>query len=84
MYASWQAGGVTLPRTTYDEWAQLPHIPLADIQPGDLILYNGESHVAMYVGNGQIVDAPHTGAVVEELPESTSWYASGADGAVRP
>jgi peptidoglycan DL-endopeptidase CwlO len=84
MYASWQSAGVTLPRTTYDEWASLPHIPLSDIQPGDLILYNGESHVAMYVGNGYIIDAPHTGAVVEKLPESTSWYADGADGAVRP
>jgi cell wall-associated NlpC family hydrolase len=84
MYASWQSAGVTLPRTTYDEWASLPHIPLSDVQPGDLILYNGESHVAMYVGNGYIIDAPHTGAVVEKLPESTSWYADGADGAVRP
>jgi cell wall-associated NlpC family hydrolase len=84
MYAAWQSAGLTLPRTTYDEWASLPHIPLSDIQPGDLILYNGESHVAMYVGDGYIIDAPHTGAVVEKLPESTSWYAAGADGAVRP
>ncbi|HKO28890.1 MAG TPA: NlpC/P60 family protein [Solirubrobacteraceae bacterium] len=84
MYAAWQSAGVTLPRTTYDEWASLPHIPLSDVQPGDLILYNGESHVAMYVGGGYIIDAPHTGAVVEKLPESTSWYADGADGAVRP
>jgi cell wall-associated NlpC family hydrolase len=84
MYAAWQAAGVTLPRDTYGEWAGLPHIPLADLQPGDLILYNGESHVSMYVGGGYIIDAPHTGAVVEKLPESTSWYAQGADGAVRP
>jgi peptidoglycan DL-endopeptidase CwlO len=84
MYAAWGAAGVTLPRTTYDEWADLPHIPMSDLQPGDLILYNGESHVAMYVGNGQIIDAPHTGADVELLPEDTSWYADSADGAVRP
>ncbi|MGH3249297.1 MAG: NlpC/P60 family protein [Trebonia sp.] len=84
MYAAWGAAGVTLPRDTYGEWAGLPHVPLSDLQPGDLILYNGESHVAMYVGDGYIIDAPHTGAVVEKLPESTSWYAQGADGAVRP
>jgi len=84
MYAAWMAAGVTLPRDTYGEWANLPHIPMSDLQPGDLILYNGESHVAMYVGNGEIIDAPHTGAVVEKLPESTSWYADSADGAVRP
>jgi peptidoglycan DL-endopeptidase CwlO len=84
MYAAWQSAGITLPRTTTEEWAGLPHIPMSDLQPGDLILYNGESHVAMYVGDGYIIDAPHTGAVVEKLPESTSWYAAGADGAVRP
>jgi len=84
MYASWMAAGITLPRTTSDEWAGLPHIPMSDLQPGDLILYNGESHVAMYVGGGYIIDAPHTGAVVEKLPESTSWYADSVDGAVRP
>ncbi len=84
MYAAWQSAGLTLPRDTYGEWASLPHIPLADVQPGDLILYNGESHVAMYVGGGYIIDAPHSGAVVEKIPESTSWYAQGADGAVRP
>ena len=88
MYAAWQAAGVTLPRTTEDEWAGLPHVPLSDLQPGDLILYNGESHVAMYVGvvNGTayIIDAPHTGATVERIPMNTSWYADGEDGAVRP
>jgi cell wall-associated NlpC family hydrolase len=82
--AAWSAAGVSIPRTTYDQWAGLPHIPLSDLEPGDLILYNGESHVAMYVGDGYIVDAPHTGADVERIPESTSWYADSADGAVRP
>lgn len=88
MYAAWQAAGITLPRDTYEEWANLPHIPMSALQPGDLILYNGESHVAMYVGvvNGTayIIDAPHTGAVVERIPMDTSWYAASADGAVRP
>ncbi|HEX9042058.1 MAG TPA: NlpC/P60 family protein [Trebonia sp.] len=82
--AAWASAGVSIPRVTYDQWASLPHVPMSDLQPGDLILYNGESHVAIYVGGGYIIDAPHTGAVVEKIPESTSWYASGADGAVRP
>jgi cell wall-associated NlpC family hydrolase len=82
--AAWSSAGVSIPRTTYDQWASLPHIPMSDLQPGDLILYNGESHVSIYVGGGFIIDAPHTGAVVEKIPESTSWYAAGADGAVRP
>ena len=82
--AAWAAAGVSIPRTTYDMWASLPHIPLSDLQVGDLIEYNGESHVAIYVGGGYIIDAPHTGAVVEKIPESTSWYADSADGALRP
>lgn len=88
MYAAWESAGVSMPRDTYSEWASLPHIPLSSLQPGDLILYNGESHVAMYVGvvggTAYVIDAPHTGAVVERIPMDTSWYASGEDGAVRP
>lgn len=82
--AAWAAAGVSIPRITYDQWASLPHIPMSDLQPGDLILYNGESHVSIYVGGGYIIDAPHTGAVVEKVLESTGWYAGSADGAVRP
>jgi cell wall-associated NlpC family hydrolase len=82
--AAWAAAGVSIPRDTYEQWAALPHIPMSDLAPGDLIYYNGESHVAMYVGNGYIIDAPHTGADVERIPEDTSWYADNADGAVQP
>lgn len=82
--AAWSSAGLSIPRTTYDQWASLPHIPMSDLQPGDLILYNGESHVSIYVGGGYVIDAPHTGAVVEKILEATSWYAGTADGAVRP
>jgi len=82
--AAWAAAGVSIPRTTYDDWASLPHVSMSSLEPGDLILYDGEGHVAIYVGGGKIVDAPHTGAVVEEIPMSESWYADNADGAVRP
>jgi peptidoglycan DL-endopeptidase CwlO len=82
--AAWAAAGVAIPRDTFEDWAELPHISLSSIEPGDLILYNGEGHVAMYVGNGYIIDAPQTGMDVEKIPMSTSWYADSADGAVRP
>ena len=82
--AAWASAGISIPRTTYDEWAQLPHISLSSLQPGDLILYDGEGHVAVYVGNGMIVDAPHSGANVEEISMNEDWYAQNTDGAVRP
>jgi peptidoglycan DL-endopeptidase CwlO len=82
--AAWAAAGVSIPRDTYEQWAALPHISEADIQPGDLLYYNGVGHVAMYVGDGMIIDAPTEGEVVREIPMDTAWYASGFDGAVRP
>jgi len=82
--AAWAAAGVSIPRDTYSQWAALPHISMSDLQPGDLLYYNGESHVAMYVGGGMIIDAPLPGEDVEEIPENTPWYAENLDGVVAP
>jgi len=82
--AAWAAAGVQIPRDSYSQWAALPHVPLSSVEPGDLMIYNGEGHVAIYVGGGYIIDAPHTGLNVEKIPESTSWYASNLDGVLRP
>ncbi len=82
--AAWEAAGVTIPRVTYDQWAALPHISASSLQPGDLMYYEGEGHVAMYVGGNYIIDAPRTGLTVEKIPMNTDWYAANFDGAVRP
>ncbi|HYB16501.1 MAG TPA: NlpC/P60 family protein [Streptosporangiaceae bacterium] len=82
--ASWAAAGVAIPRDTYEQWAALQHIPSSAIQPGDLLYYNAEGHVAIYVGDGYIIDAPVPGETVERIPMSTPWYAQSFDGAVRP
>ena len=82
--AAWASAGVQIPRDSYEQFAALPHVPLASLEPGDILVYNGEGHVAMYVGGGFIIDAPQTGMNVEKIPESTSWYASNIDGVLRP
>jgi cell wall-associated NlpC family hydrolase len=82
--AAWASAGVTIPRDTYEQWAGLPHIPVSQMVPGDLIIYDGEGHVAMYVGDGYIIDAPHTGADVERIPYDTSWYVDNEDGVLQP
>jgi peptidoglycan DL-endopeptidase CwlO len=82
--SAWASAGVTIPRDTYEQWAALPHIPVSEIQPGDLLYYNGVGHVAMYVGGGMIIDAPTTGLDVREIPMSTSWYADSLVGAAVP
>jgi len=82
--AAWAAAGVDIPRDSYEQWAELPHVSMSALEPGDLLIYNGEGHVAIYVGDGYIIDAPETGMDVERIPMSTPWYAYSLDGAVRP
>jgi cell wall-associated NlpC family hydrolase len=82
--AAWAAAGVAIPRDTYEQWAALPHIASSAIQPGDLLYYDGIGHVAMYVGNGYIIDAPQTGMDVQKIPMDTGWYAANFVGAARP
>jgi len=82
--AAWASAGVQIPRDSYEQWAALPHVPVSSIEPGDLLIYNGEGHVAMYVGGGYIIDAPQTGEDVEKIPMSTPWYADNLDGVLRP
>jgi peptidoglycan DL-endopeptidase CwlO len=82
--SAWASAGLTIPRDTYEQWAALPHIPESEIEPGDLLYYNGIGHVAMYVGGGMIIDAPTPGRDVEEISMSESWYADNFDGAAQP
>ncbi|RAG86923.1 NlpC/P60 family protein [Streptacidiphilus pinicola] len=67
--AAWATAGVALPRTTYDQINAGQRVSTADLRPGDLVFYYpGVTHVAMYVGNGEIIHAPHPGASVEYAP----------------
>ncbi|MEU5012287.1 NlpC/P60 family protein [Streptomyces sp. NPDC021749] len=62
---SWQHAGRTIPRTSQEQWRQLPHVALRDMRPGDLIIYFSDaSHVGMYLGDGAIVHAPRPGRQV--------------------
>jgi peptidoglycan DL-endopeptidase CwlO len=72
---SWGQAGVPIPRTSEAQYATVPHAPLSELQPGDLLFYYNldgtgtVDHVAMYVGAGPygsdtIVQAPYTGATV--------------------
>jgi cell wall-associated NlpC family hydrolase len=81
--ASWAAGGISIPRTSFEQWGSLPHVPTSQLQPGDIVVFNGVGHVALYIGGNMLIDAPHTGAVVEKVAFS-GWYRSTLIGAVRP
>ncbi|MEV6545499.1 NlpC/P60 family protein [Streptomyces sp. NPDC051665] len=69
---AWLAAGVTIPRTSEQQWARLKHVPIEDMRPGDLIIYFSDaSHVAIYVGGGNIISAPRPGRYVYESPAAS-------------
>ena len=82
--AAWASAGLSIPRDTYEQWAAFPAVSTSDLQPGDLLFYNGVGHVAMYVGSGHIIDALNPSAGIQYNSTSASWYASTFDGARRP
>ncbi|WP_374983466.1 NlpC/P60 family protein [Streptomyces fradiae] len=61
--------GVGLPRTSQAQRNAGRHVPLAQARPGDLVTYRSDaSHVALYVGGGQVIHAPRPGAPVRYDP----------------
>ena len=75
MLWAYAQAGVPLPRTSRAQYAALPHVPLDQLAPGDLVFYATNvsnpatiHHVGMYVGNGLSLYAPQTGSVVKIGP----------------
>jgi cell wall-associated NlpC family hydrolase len=68
--AAYREAGVNLPRVSRDQAKQGHAVSRDDMQPGDVLAYgvNGIHHVTMYVGNGQMIEAPHKGAQVRTVP----------------
>ncbi|GAA4953613.1 hypothetical protein GCM10023238_20130 [Streptomyces heliomycini] len=66
---AWAAAGTPIPRTSQEQWARLERVPLAELRPGDLVVYFPEAtHVALYLGDGKVVQAPRPGARVKVSP----------------
>ncbi|MFD8218873.1 NlpC/P60 family protein [Streptomyces sp. NPDC059697] len=78
---AWDHAGRPIPRTSQEQWAQLPRVPLSKLRPGDLVLYFPKAtHVALYVGDGLVVQAPRPGTKIKVSPLATNPLL----GAVRP
>jgi cell wall-associated NlpC family hydrolase len=56
--------GISLGHYTGAQWGETLPISSSQAQPGDLVFFSGVSHVGIYIGNGQMINAPHTGSVV--------------------
>jgi cell wall-associated NlpC family hydrolase len=78
---AWSHAGVSLPHSSAAQYASLPHVAQADLQPGDLLFfYSPISHVGIYVGGGQMIHSPHSGEAVEVVAVYWQYFA----GAARP
>ncbi|MCL4499661.1 MAG: NlpC/P60 family protein [Chloroflexi bacterium] len=56
--------GISLGHYVPDQYSAGAHVSRMELEPGDLVFFNGLGHVGIYVGNGQFIHAPHTGDVV--------------------
>lgn len=78
---AWARAGVSLPHNSGMQYAATPRVSQDDWQPGDLLFYGSPiHHVAMYIGGGQVVEAPYSGTSVRVASASRSDYV----GAGRP
>lgn len=78
---AWARAGRAIPRSSQEQWKQLPRVPLRSLRPGDLVVYFPKAtHVAIYLGDGMVVQAPRPGTRVKVSPIA----ANPLLGAVRP
>ena len=64
--------GISLPHSSFADLWRGRRVVRGHLRPGDLLFFDGASHVGIYVGRGRLIDAPHTGAVVRI--STLHWY----------
>jgi cell wall-associated NlpC family hydrolase len=58
---AWKQAGVSMPHNAAQQYQRTAHISRSQLQPGDLVYYNGFGHVGIYIGNNQIIHASRSG-----------------------
>ena len=74
--------GVPLAHSTYAQFDLGRRVSRSSLRPGDLVFFDGEGHVGIYIGNGRFIHAPHTGTNVR-IETLAGWYSSRFSGARR-
>ena len=74
--------GVSLPHNAAAQYGYGTPVDRSQLQPGDLVFFNGLGHAGIYVGGGSFIHSPHTGDVVK-ISSMSGWYASTYVGARR-
>ena len=76
--------GIDLPHFAAAQYDGGRKIAMSDLRPGDLIFFHDLGHVVVYIGNGYVVQAPHTGGFVEITPLDSAWFMATLVGATEP
>jgi cell wall-associated NlpC family hydrolase len=65
--AAYKAAGISMPHYSGSQYSMFPKVPIDQLEPGDLVFRGsgGSDHVGLYIGNGMMIHAPHTGDVVK-------------------
>jgi cell wall-associated NlpC family hydrolase len=74
--------GVSLPHYTVAQYSMGAPVSQSQLEPGDLVFFDGLGHVGIYIGGGQFIHSPHTGDVVK-ISSMSGWYAATYVGARR-
>jgi peptidoglycan DL-endopeptidase CwlO len=74
--------GVSLPHNAAAQYAYGTPVDRSQLQPGDLVFFNGLGHNGIYIGGGNFIHSPHTGDVVK-ISSLSGWYTSTWVGARR-
>jgi cell wall-associated NlpC family hydrolase len=75
--------GVPLPHFAAAQFTYGVPVPEWELAPGDLVFFDKLDHVGIYIGGGEFIDAPHTGAFVEIDSLYGTWFAAHYVGAKR-
>jgi len=72
---AYRAAGVNIPRTSQEQWASGPRVPVSQVEPGDLVFFAGADgtpaapgHVGLVIGSGMMVEAYATGFPIRVAP----------------
>ncbi len=77
---AWSQAGVSLAHGATEQYYEIQHVSMGDLQPGDLIFYGDAYllyHVVMYIGDGMVVQAEETGTNVMDTPIPPGAYGAG-------
>jgi cell wall-associated NlpC family hydrolase len=81
---AWGAAGVGLPHNAAAQYSATRRVAFSDLQPGDIVFFDNLGHDGMYIGNGKMIHAPHTGTDVQIVNISSGYYRQNFYGAGRP